>query len=104
MSADSVQVVELPSQFAQVQLSGLKDIVDHHRADGNSVQFNAAEVERMDGAAVQFLLAVSQLQSASSISPLVLNSNEIVQVAFADMGVIDMITTDNVPATSEASE
>ncbi len=95
MSAEPHQVIELPSQFVQVQLNGLKSIVDNHRQDNQLVKFDASEVERVDGAAVQFLLAVSQLQLQMQ-GAMVVNANEVMLNAFNDMGVVDLIKTDSV--------
>lgn len=87
-----MQVVDLPSHFSQVQLAGLKTLVDHHVEDGHPVQFNAGELERIDGAAVQFLLAISKLQSKSDEgTAIVVNTNEVLINALNDMGVMDLI-------------
>ncbi|MFK7995648.1 MAG: hypothetical protein AB8B87_16040 [Granulosicoccus sp.] len=105
MSGVEPQIVELPSHFSQVQLTGLKAIVDHHIVDGHSVQFDAKELERIDGAAVQFLLAISMLKLvADSPGAVVINSNEVLTKALIDMGVSDLIQTElNDNATSDAS-
>lgn len=86
-------VIPLPNHFVQLQLGGLKEIVDHHLGDENSggVQFDASELERMDGAAAQFLYAVSRLQGDAGPDPLVVNANEIVFNALTDMGLIDRL-------------
>ena len=95
MSKPEMKLIKLPVRFVQVQLSGLKEIVEHHRENGAIVQFDSDEVERVDGAAVQFLLGVSQLQSQNvSTDPLIKNINEVLNNAFVDMGVIDLISTD----------
>jgi len=96
MSGGEVQVVQLPSHFSQVQLSGLKTIVDHHVDDGHQVQFDAIDLERIDGAAVQFLLALSALPSAVPKSGvLVVNANETLTAALDDMGVAELIKTES---------
>ena len=103
MSSETVEMVALPSLFAQVQLSGLKDIVDHHRANGHEVQFDASALERIDGAAVQFLVAVSQLQDTVQDKPLILNSNEVLQAALDDMGVAELVGATSEPCTTDSS-
>lgn len=96
MSGGDVQVVDLPSHFSQVQLAGLKDVVDHHVENGHPVQFNAGDLDRIDGSAVQFLLAVSIRQSTAEESgPVVINANEVLAKALNDMGVSDLIKTDS---------
>ncbi|MFK7891303.1 MAG: STAS domain-containing protein [Granulosicoccus sp.] len=87
MSEGQLEVVTLPGQFLQVQLGALKDIVDHLREDGSLVQFDAAGVERIDGAAVQFLLAVSKAQKNDEKQILVTNANKVLGDAVADMGL-----------------
>lgn len=88
MSTVELQLVDLPGHFVQVQLTGLKDIVDHHHANGHRVQFNAANVDRIDGAAIQFLVAVCALQSDTKEDiPAVINTNEILCNAVEDLGV-----------------
>ncbi|MFK7862343.1 MAG: STAS domain-containing protein [Granulosicoccus sp.] len=101
MSSGVVQVVELPSHFSQVQLAGLKAIVDHHVVDGEIVQFDAQNLERIDGAAVQFLLALS-LKQAAADEPVtvVVNSNEVLTNALDDMGMSDLIKTEVKDSTS----
>lgn len=93
MSESATGAIELPGQFAQVQLAGLKELVDHRRDGGAVIQFDAHALERIDGAAVQFLLSVSNMQSGNDSSPLVINANEVLLSALADMGVADKITT-----------
>ena len=103
MSESNVKIIKLPGHFAQVQLSGLKDLVEHHRDAGEVMQFDADEVERVDGAAVQFLLAVSQLQAQNTADlPIIINMNEVLNNAFDDMGVVDLIKTDLVQSSSPA--
>lgn len=87
-------VIPLPNHFVQLQLGALKEIVDHHLGDDNSggVQFDASELVRMDGAAAQFLCAVSRMQAGEGPEPLVINANEIVFNALTDMGLIDRLT------------
>lgn len=87
-------MVELPSHFTQPQLVGLKDVVNHHRENGHVVRFDAREVERIDGAAVQFIVAVSKLQSETQNQPLVVNPNDVVLKALDDMGVHEQISVD----------
>jgi len=94
MSAANAQTVELPSHFTQPQLGGLKDIVNHHRENGHTVRFDAKEVERIDGAAVQFMVAVSALQGVSDNQPMLVDLNEVVLKAFDDMGVHEHISID----------
>jgi len=94
MSAANAETVELPSHFTQPQLAGLKDIVNHHRENGNMVRFDAKEVERIDGAAVQFMVAVSAVQSDSDNQPMLVDLNEVVLKAFDDMGVHEYISID----------
>lgn len=102
MSVTNVKLVQLPSHFAQVQLGGLKDVVDHHIANDEQVQFDAEEVDRIDGAAVQFLLAVSRLQKKDAIAtPLLINMNDVLKNAFDDMGVLELINTDSVQLAAE---
>jgi len=92
MSEINVKQVKLPSYFVQLQLSALKQTVHEHMENGDRVQFESAEVERVDGAAVQFLLAVHQLQSANDSSePLMLDHNDVLVKACCDMGVGDLI-------------
>ena len=92
MSNVSSQTVELPSHFTQPQLGGLKDIVNHHRDNGHVVRFDAQEVERVDGAAVQFMVAVSKLQSEANNQPLLFNPNDVVLKALDDMGVHEHVS------------
>ncbi len=96
MSAVTVQTVQLPGHFTQPQLSGLKDVVNHHRENGHVVRFDAQEVERIDGVAVQFIVAVSKLQSKIEDQPLVVNPNEVVLKALDDMGVHQHVSMDDV--------
>ena len=96
MNTLEMKLIKLPGRFVQVQLSGLKEVVEHHRENGEIVQFDSSEVEQVDGAAVQFLLAVSQLQSQNAnASPLINSINEVLHNALVDMGVIDLISTDS---------
>ena len=88
------QTVELPIHFTQPQLGGLKDIVNHHRENGHVVQFDARDVERVDGAAVQFMVAVSKLQSEANNQPLLFNPNDVVLKALDDMGVHEHVSID----------
>ena len=98
-----MKLIKLPSRFIQVQLNGLKEIVEHHRENGEIVQFDASEVERVDGAAVQFLLAVSQLQSQNAdANSLIININDVLHNALSTMGVIDMISTDSKDPSSDS--
>lgn len=93
-SSDSSDgVIELPGQFAQVQLAALKEIVDHRLEGGAAIQFDASALERIDGAAVQFLLSVSKTQTATDAAPLVVNANEVLLNALTDMDVVDRIST-----------
>lgn len=94
MSNGSLQLIQLPDRFIQVQLGALKQIVNHHREDGVVVQFDAQELDRIDGAAVQFLLAVARLQGTNTQEALVINANDVMYEALSDMGVEDLITTD----------
>ena len=95
MSAEQLQTIELPAHFVQVQLNGLKTLVGNHQQDNHRVQFDASEVERIDGAAVQFLVVLSQLQSqAGEQGALVVNANETMTNAFNDMGVVELIKFD----------
>ena len=99
-----MKLVKLPGRFVQVQLSGLKEVVEHHRENGEIVQFDSNEVEQVDGAAVQFLLAVSQLQSQNAnASPLINNINEVLHNALVDMDVIDLISTDSELTTPDST-
>ncbi|MFK7856187.1 MAG: STAS domain-containing protein, partial [Granulosicoccus sp.] len=77
MSDSKVGAIELPGQFAQVQLTALKELVNHQQEGGAVVQFDACALERIDGAAVQFLLSVSKTQTANAETPLIINANEI---------------------------
>lgn len=96
MSCEGTQVIELPSHFSQVQLAGLKDVIDHHCENGHPIRFDASALDRIDGAAVQFLLAVSNMQSAANNSDaLVINTNEVLNKALKDMGMSDLIKTDS---------
>lgn len=105
MSGVTAQMVQLPSHFTQPQLSGLKDLVNHHRANGHVVRFDAKEVERIDGVAVQFMVAVSKLQSNIEDLPLLLNPNEVVLKALDDMGVHQQVSMDDVQVwSSRASQ
>ena len=90
MSESQTSAIELPSQFAQVQLSALKELVDHQHEGGATVQFDGSALERIDGAAVQFLLSVSKAQ-ASEQAPLVINANEVLLSALDDMGMVEKI-------------
>ena len=93
MTTPEVKIVQLPGHFIQVQLGGLKQIVDHHRENDARVRFDASDVERMDGAAVQFLLAVNQLQAgADSVGPLIQNANDVLAKAIDDLGVSEFLT------------
>ena len=104
MSTLEMKLIKLPGRFVQVQLSGLKEVVEHHRENGEIVQFDSKEVERVDGAAVQFLLGVSQLQSQNAnANPLISNINEVLHNAFVDMGVIDLISTDAEQPTPDST-
>lgn len=108
MSTEQLQIIELPSHFIQVQLGGLKAIVDNHRQDNCRVQFDATEVERIDGAAVQFLISISQLQAQADkqdvVVVVVVNANEIITNALNDMGVANLIKTDGIAnAQAEAA-
>ncbi|MFK8079974.1 MAG: STAS domain-containing protein [Granulosicoccus sp.] len=97
MSGAEVKIVELPGHFSQVQLAGLKTIVDHHVVDGHAIQFDATEMDRIDGAAVQFLLSVSAMQKAAdNHGVMVVNSNQVLKNALNDMGVADLIKIDSV--------
>lgn len=91
MSDSNPKIIPLPGQFVQVQLGALKDIVNHLKDDSNEVQFDAQAVERVDGAGVQFLLAVARLQGDQAAIPLVINANEVLQTALQDMGVNELI-------------
>ena len=96
MSAMGLKVIDLPAHFAQVQLAGLKDTVEHHRENGCGVQFNAAEVERVDGAAIQFLVAVEKLQQQDSEKQLTLvNTNEVLHKAMVDMDAHERVNHDS---------
>lgn len=101
MSTVTAQTVQLPAHFTQPQLSGLKDVVNHHRENGHVVRFDAQEVERMDGAAVQFMLAVCKLQSDAENQPLVVNPNEVVLKALDDMGVHEHVSLGDVQIQSD---
>ena len=99
-----MKLIKLPNRFIQVQLNGLKEIVEHHRENSEIVQFDASEVERVDGAAVQFLLAVSQLQSQNAdANSLIININDVLHNALSTMGVIDMISTDSEDPSSDST-
>lgn len=100
MSEAHLKIIPLPSQFVQVQLGALKDIVNHVREDSGRVQFDAEAVERIDGAGVQFLLAVSRLQGDEGTMPLVINANNVLQSALQEMGVNELINL----AAAEACE
>ena len=104
MSTAVTQMVELPSHFTQPQLGGLKDIVNHHRDNGHLVRFDAREVERVDGAAVQFMVAVSKLQSEADSQPLVVNPNEVVLKALDDMGVQEYVSMEAAEMQSVKAE
>lgn len=92
MSDSNSNIIPLPGQFVQVQLGALKDIVNHLKDDNNVVQFDAQAVERVDGAGVQFLLAVSRLQGDDTGMALVINANDVLQTALRDMGVDELIS------------
>lgn len=92
MSAQELEVITLPSHFSQAQLCGLKELVDHKLEDGHQLQFDAADIEKVDGAAVQFLLASAQvIENTGRAQPLVVNANQVLTNAFDDMGVLDLI-------------
>lgn len=93
MSAENICTVMLPAMFTQMQLSGLKEIVNHHQDNGDIVQLDASDVERIDGAAVQFLLAVGKLQEQHDHSrELVVNTGDVVSNALNDMGLGDSVS------------
>ena len=91
MSDKAIKLIPLPGQFVQVQLGALKEIVNHQYEDGGVVQFDAHELERMDGSAAQFLLAVTKAQESDGPA-LVINANEILTNALTDMGLNDLIS------------
>jgi ABC-type transporter Mla MlaB component len=93
MSKPDEGAIDLPGHFSQVQLAGLKELVDHHKEGGSVIQFDASALERIDGAAVQFLLSVSKTQAGGDAAALVINANEVLISALSDMGVSDRITT-----------
>lgn len=104
MSTDNIKLVQLPSIFSQVQLSGLKEVVDHHLENGHRVEFDSADVDRIDGAAVQFLVAISKFQSSvDNPSQLMKNTNDVVINALDDMGVKDLIVPDSGLQSGEAN-
>ncbi|MBX2881350.1 MAG: hypothetical protein KTR32_15510 [Granulosicoccus sp.] len=92
MSDSESKSIRLPEQFVQLQLGALKEIVDHHRADASCVQFDAEEVETVDGAAIQFLHAVAKLQADKKQDALVINACEVIANAISDMGLTDQIS------------
>lgn len=102
MTSQDVELIKLPAIFSQVQLSGLKEIVDHHHQNGHHVEFDTSEVDRIDGAAVQFLLAISKYQLMAENPTVVMkNANEVVLNAFDDMGVKDLVFPDGPTTSSE---
>ena len=66
-------------------LVDMKNKVDDVCSDGCGVQLDAQNVEQVDGAALQFLMAFAR--SNKSSSPAVINSNDVLEVGFASVGV-----------------
>lgn len=85
MSESSITILELPSEFVQPALSELKTQIDKNFAGQSYVQLDASNVERIDSAALQFLVAFASCDLANV--PCVLNVGEPLVVALMDIGV-----------------
>lgn len=85
MSESKPQVLQLPGEFLQPALSELKAQVDEKFSDGSYVQLDASNVERIDSAALQFLVAFAHCDFAHV--PCIANMKEALVVALGDIGV-----------------
>ena len=85
MSDSNPHLLPLPGEFVQPALSELKAQIDEKFVGGFYVQLDASEVERIDSAALQFLVAFANCDLAHV--PCIENMGEPLVVALADIGV-----------------
>ena len=91
MSEPQILVVPLPADFSQPALAQLQLTINEEIGREMVVQLDAEPVERIDGAALQFLIAF--VESGHTSSPAVLNESEPVITAFHDFGTDEATLT-----------
>lgn len=84
MNEPQVLLVPLPADFSQPALAQMQLTINEEIGLKMVVQLDAEPVERIDGAAIQFLIAFAE--SGHAPSPVVLNESELVISAFLDYG------------------
>ena len=85
MSDSKPHLLSLPGEFMQPALSELKAQIDEKFASGCYVQLDASMVERIDSAALQFLVAFANCDFAHV--PCIANMGEHLEIALGDIGV-----------------
>ena len=92
---ENAQIIELPSVFNHAEVGSVMQQVSAEIDAGKTVTFNASGVERTDGAAVQFLIAVQHLGETSSsgtdATPLLIGCSDILMNAINDLGAEGLI-------------
>ena len=86
MSDSKPHLLSLPGEFVQPALSELKAQVDEKFASKCYVQLDASMVERIDSAALQFLVAFASCDLAHV--PCIANMGEPLEIALGDIGVL----------------
>ena len=84
MNKPQVLLVPLPAEFSQPTLAQLQLTINEEIGREMVVQLDAKTVERIDGAALQFLIAFAECGHASH--PAVLNESDLVIAGFLDFG------------------
>jgi ABC-type transporter Mla MlaB component len=85
MNEPQVLLVPLPADFSQPALAQLQLTVNEEIGREMIIQLDAKPVERIDGAALQFLIAFAESGHASC--PAVLNESELIIAGFLDFGI-----------------
>lgn len=77
-------VIALPHDFSLPSLADLQLQVNNEWKEGVSIQLDAEAVERLDGAALQFVIAFAKSDIASQ--PAICHESELLLAAFEDIG------------------